>query len=284
MNRLEVLQFLSSFFTNLKKAGADSKEPELKSFLNLVLSLKQNEQLSIPVLRDLAALITGKNSNTPEMMKWANGAIRRRIDRRYQRLCRIQEELGRLDLQKAAPGISAEDYIFSRIDFSRYREIDKKAFEGFFIEGFADFDESLFKNNFRSEKEAIQTLIKGSYKKTEATYQLQWESPLILSIMRTLETSLETTPLFTIKETEAELRNLLDFVSGSGGYKALLPGMDLLYPHLISGLDDVRITHMDGMTTKLFVSSERELSGTFRPGNKPWTLVLIPDCLLQTAQ
>jgi len=161
--------------------------------------------------------------------------------------------------------------------------MDEKDFEDLFPEGLTDFGGAFFKKNFgRGEKE-IQSLIAESYKKTKGIYTLRTgvpgETTLIISIMRTLETSLETLPLFTAEETEEELKNLLEFVEGSSKKsprKEELPGVERLYPLLVSGLDNVLIRHKDGMTTKLFISPGGDLSGTFRPGNKPWTVVLIP--------
>ena len=102
--------------------------------------------------------------------------------------------------------------------------------------------------------------------------------------MRTLETSLQTVPLFSAGEITGELEKLLDFLDGAKekdrnsrehpGKAKLLPGMELLYILALLALDNVIITHEDGMTTKLFVSPAGDLSGTFRPGGKPWTLVL----------
>ena len=283
MNRLEVIGFLESFFAKLGNAaaaprGSSRQSPsgtELKPFLDLVLSLRRDLPLAIPLLRDLAGMAApGTNRDT--------GLIKRRIDRRFRRLCRIQEELSRLDLKKAAPAISQgtalEDFVFSRIDFARYRKMDEKEFDMLFPEGLTDFDETFFKKIYGIGREEIQSLVAGSYKKADGVYSIQRENPLILSVMRTLETSLETSPLFTARETEEELKNLLGFVgAGKGRSKGeLLPGMELLYPLLVSSLDNVSILHEDGMTTKLFISPKGDLSGTFRPGNKPWTLILIP--------
>ena len=273
MNRLEVIRFLESFFAELKIDGRTDIAP----FLKFILSLKQNLPLSISLLREIAFLAakadpenadSSRNQSTVE----AESILKRRIDRRYARLCRIQEELGRLDLKNASPGTSPEDFIFSQIDFTRYREIDEKEFEGLFAEGLKDFSDSFFLKNFGRKRAEVQSVIKESYKKTTGTYRIQREDPLILSIMRTLETSLETLPLFTFEEIQMELKNLLAFLGKGYG----IPDMELLYPLLVSSLDSVQISHEDGMTTNLFISAEGSLSGTFRPGNKPWTVVLIP--------
>ena len=261
LNRPEVLRFLESFFA----------EPlchaKCKPFLNLILSLKQDLGVSIPILRELAVLITGKETAERAC---TNGPLSGRINRIYYRLCRIQEELGRIDFKKAKPGVSPEDFVFSKIDFSRYREIIDKDFELFFLQGLGDYSEDFFLHNFRLGRNGIKSMVQDSYLKTGKTYKLQKETPLILSVIRTLETSLETLPLFTGEEIVTELKNLAAFVNGPK-----IRGMEKLYPLLVFGLDNVIFTHEDGMTTKLFISGEGELRGTFNPANKPWTRVLI---------
>jgi len=283
MNRPEARQFLGDFFAGPGDTGTASAGAELKPFLDLVLSLKQNLPLSIPLLRELAGLITDREQKSPGEVKQETGPILGRMDRRYQRLCRIQKELGRLDLKKAAqensPDTALEDYVFSRIDFSRYQTMNEKEFEFLVPGGLTDFSEAFFKKNFRLGRSELQSLIKRSYKKTDGVYRIQpadqWENSLILSVMRTLETSLETLPLFTAEEIQDETENLLGFVEGSAGKRSILPGMKRLYPLLVSGLDNVHITHADGMTTRLFISAGGDLSGTFQPGGKPWTVTLI---------
>ena len=236
----------------------------LKPFLHLVLSIREESSAAISILRELAAL--GTNAGP------INGFIKRRIDRIYFRLCRLQEEMSRLDFKKAKPGTSAEDYIFSRIDFSRYREIAEADFERFFLEGVADFPDSFYKNNFNIGKDETHSLIKQSYEKSNEMYKLKTESPLILSVMRTLEISLESSPLFTIEEIQGEL----NYLQGLVGANAKMPEAKILFSLLILSLENVSITHKDNMVTKLFISSPGELSGTFCPGGKAWTKVLIP--------
>ena len=276
LNRTEVIQFLASFFAGLEKPETDTPGTDLKPFLDLVLSLKQTLPLSIPLLRDLAALVNGK-TGLPA------GPVKKRIDRRYARLCRLQEELGRLDLKKAAPGVTPEDYIFSRIDFSRYRKMPEEEFDLLFPAGLTDFDEAFCKKNFGLERDKIQSAIEKNYTKEEGFYKMRRDNPLTLSIMRTLDTSLETSPLFTAEEIREELTNLLDFTGGGKTRGGLLPGMEKLYRQLALSLNGIVIAHGDAMTTKLFISPQGDLSGTFRPGNKPWTLVLIPEGMLHCA-
>ena len=269
MNRLEVNQFLKSFFASLKNRGTMPYRTTLKPFLDFIVSLKQDLPLSIPVLRDLALLETESGK--------ASGVLERRMERRYVRLCRVQGELGRLDLKKAAPGVSPEDYIFSQIDFSRYREIEEADFIFFFQEGITDFDESFFKKNFGLSSDEIRSLMGKSYDKVIETFRIKNENPLILSVMRTLETSLEDSPLFTAEEINTELRSLINYLGGNTVFSpAEIKNTGKLFSLLVLNLDSVIVTHRDGMETKLFISPRGDLSGIFRPGDKPWTRVLIP--------
>jgi len=200
------------------------------------------------------------------------GPVKKRIHRLYLRLCRLQEELGRLDLKKAKPnislGLSLEDYIFSNIDFSRYREINENYFTTLFSEGLTDFGEDFLSKNFKRGRNEIKTLIGQSYKKAEGAYMIGKESPLILSVMRTLETSLDTLPIFSLEEITEEL----DRIPAKYGGRE---NQEKLYSLLVTSLDGVIVTHDDGMTTKLSITASGELAGTFRPADKPWTLVLI---------
>ena len=275
LERIEIARFLKLFFAELEKAGRKTRPSDrvmLKPFQDLIVSLNRN--IPLPLLHDLAVLGTHGNAAAAGVTGNTAGIITRRINRCHYRLCRIQDELEQLDLKKAAPAISSgtavEDYIFSQINFYRYREMDGEDFELLFPEGLADYDETFFKKNFGPGGKEIQTMIEKNYKKINGQYKLQQEHPLILSIMRTLETSLENLPLFTAREIGAELENLLQY-TGTGG----IQGAKLLYPLLVYSLDNTQITHKDGMATKLFISPQGDLSGTFRPRNKPWTRVLI---------
>jgi len=298
----------------MEKDDPEFPEAEFKSFLDFILSLKKDLSLDIPLLRDLAALIVMKeisfseNNDLQKDLEKKNsvqknpvhkdpvlksplqkGPIQGKIDRLYRRLCRVQEELGRLDLKKGSPekeqGRVLEDIVFSGIDFSRYGALDEKDFENFFMEGLDDFNESIFIKNFGLKKEAVFSLLKRGYEKIPGSYRLSTglksgDIILIISVMRTLDTSPEMKELFEIRDIQKELRNLFSFleddprVPGSPLRPGII-GIKKLYRLLVSGLDNVQITHEDGMTTKLFVNSQLDLAGTFRPDNKPWTRVLI---------
>jgi len=238
----------------------------LKPFFDFILP----QPVSIPTLKELALFPTGAATASPE-----HGPLTSGIHRRYLRLCRLQGELAGLDFKKAKPGESLEDFIFSKIDFSRYREIEVSYFDTFFLEGLKDFSNAFYKEKFYLEKKEIQSMIETSYKKTEGLYRLQRENSMILSVMRTLETSLDDLPLFTPEEIGEELKRLPGFDSENPGpYSPEIRNVETLFPLLVLSLDGVVIRH-EGMETKLFVSAEGNLEGIFKPDNKPWTRVLL---------
>ena len=267
-----------SFTTAFMPRACMLKDPPLNRveairILNALFDFALTQPLSIPIIKELALFSAGTAQARLE-----TGPLKRGIHRRYLRLCRLQGELGRLDLKKAAPGVSLEDFVFSKIDFFRYREMEVNYFETLFLEGLKDFGEVFFREKFSLGKREVQSLIETNYTKTDNLYRLQRENSIILSVMRTLETSLEDLPLFTPEEISEELKKLSDF---SGGSRGSLPpevrNSDTLYPLLLLSLDNVVIVHEDGMETRLIFSAQGNLEGIFRPENKPWTRILIPN-------
>ena len=240
----------------------------LKPFLAYISSISESNPLyaSIPILRELTGMALNEE-------RAATGPVTKRIYRQYYRLCRLQEELGQLDLKKAKPSVSlgfnVEDYIFSNINFSRYKEINETYFVKLFAEGLEDFPDAFFWINFKQRRDDIKDLIERNYQKTEGIYKVKKESPLLLSVMRTLETSLETELPFSLGEIMEELGRIPAKYGGMENKKKI-------FWLLVSSLDGVIITHDDGMTTKLFITESGDLAGTFRPADKPWTLILIP--------
>ena len=97
------------------------------------------------------------------------------------------------------------------------------------------------------------------------------ENFVILSAMRMLETSLESVPLFTAAEITQEIESVPSAIQGK---------LRQLYPQLISALNNAAATHSDGTATTLSISQSGDLSGTFRPGGKAWTRLLVPAQLL----
>ena len=280
MKILEVNRFLKSFLSSLENRRPDYPEKVLKPFLDFIISLNQDLHFFIPILLELATL------KTNNVMDKAAGLLKRRIERRYLRLCRLQDELNHLNLKNAmlsretagaARQLSPEDYIFSQIDFSRYREIGERDFGLFFPEGIKDFGDDFLKRQLGLDRSGILSLIERSYEKVHRNYRIKQESPLILSVMRTLETSLEDLPLFSAREIKLELRSLLCYFGG--GFISSpeeIENIYMLYSLLVYNLDNIFITQQDGSKTKLFISPNGELSGTFMPDGKPWTRELIP--------
>jgi hypothetical protein len=239
----------------------------LKPFFDFILP----QPVSIPLLRELAFLSTGTISAGFELVLLTRG-----IHRRFLRLCRLQGELAGLDLKKAEPGVSLEDFVFSKIDFSRYKEIEVDYFQRLFLEGLKDFSDAFFKEKFYLDKNEVQSMIETDYKKTEGIYRLQRENSMILSVMRTLETSLEDLPLFTPEEISEEVKKIPGFDSGNlGAFSPEIQNVEMLFQLLVLSLDGVVIRGED-METRLAISAEGNLEGVFRPDNKPWTRILIP--------
>lgn len=238
-----------------RKAGED------RTGLDILENLPQDPALA-PLLRDLAA----------GPVKGFTGVIQKRLDRRYARLCAVQEELGKLNSRQPGQETSFEDFVFSGTDFSRYAVIGAEHFE-LYTSGLDDYGDAFFARNFRLSREEAAGAIAGSYKKTNAGYCLLKPGPLILSLMRTLETSLEMVPLLCEEEILGELKAIYAFL-GAGPFPPGSAGN--FFRFLVRRLDQVTVIHHDKRETKLFVSPEGGLSGIFRPQGKPWTLSLIP--------
>jgi hypothetical protein len=199
--------------------------------------------------------------------------LRRRIESRYRRICFVHRELAKLDAAAGESGIpgssvkdtpdggtvrngSFEDFVFSRIDFSVYKKIEAEEFCLLFDEGLADYEESFFRKAFAMNREKVRETIRHSYIRVGPFYVCKSANPLLLSIMRTLHTSLEFAPLVTGN----------DAVDAEG---------------LGAALDGVVIRHHDGMETRLFMK-DSSLYGTFHPMNKAYT-VMLGTCLASSS-
>ncbi|MCL2602674.1 MAG: hypothetical protein FWD91_07680, partial [Treponema sp.] len=234
MNKIELRRFFNTLFEGLSAPGA------------------------VPLLLDIADAAVGQS-------RGGGGALYRRMERLYARLCRLQGELSHLDLKKARLGATLgiagyktlEDFAFSSIDFSRYRLIPAENFESLFPESLTDFDDSFFRKSFGVSRQAVKIIIEKSYEKTDGGYRLRHESALILSAMRALETSLNTVPLFTAANIAAELRSLpaVQVSLPQAPAAQAPPDIKRLCQLVVRTLDNAEITHHDGATTKLFISA-----------------------------
>jgi hypothetical protein len=233
--------------------------------------------------------------------------IRRRIESRYRRIRFVYQELAKVDAKirtdgappagsggipgsggaagpggsggaaygGAAYGGSFEDLVFSTIDFSVYRKIDAEEFLLLFNEGLEDFDETFYQKAFKTDRETIRKTISRFYLKAGPFYICRKTNPLILSIMRSLHTSLEFAPLLGP-----------DDIAGNSTEKA---EQAKRYGAIIAALDGVVIRHDDGMETRLFTrgpetdakteekarASGALLWGTFHPFGKAHTVSLL---------
>ncbi|MDR3167657.1 MAG: hypothetical protein LBT93_06915, partial [Treponema sp.] len=264
---------VARFLGALKNTPCDPAS--VRVFLLCLRSLPAN----IPILKNIAGLIRG---GPPE------GIITGRLERRYRRIRFVQEELGKLDFSQARPGTAFEDFIFSRIDFSVYDKIDERTFHLLYETGPDDYGDAFFEKNFSRSRGEIGDIIHRSYKKIGPLYYMlrgkTSPSPLLLSIMRTLQSSLEFRPLLSREEVLNECNGLIRFLSekaGGGGSACpvrLYPGethnqpgppaayavpgkeaffylaqsFGTLFRCILSCLDQVSLTHDDGTETRLF--------------------------------
>ena len=199
--------------------------------------------------------------------------VRRRLESRYRRILFVHKELAKIDRaakqavsenarNRTVPGGSFEDFVFNRIDFSVYKKIDADEFRLLFDEGLADYSDAFYQKNFAMDRGAVHRIITGAYIKAGPFYLCKSAGPLLLSIMRTLHTSLDFAPLLLAGEAgdPAQLRKAAELLDGQV------------------------IRHQDGMETKLFipdakaaVQSEGDslLCGTFHPLGKACTMGLL---------
>jgi hypothetical protein len=215
--------------------------------------------------------MNGKAVNAAEALV---NTVRQRIESRYRRIRFVHQELAKLDAAaKENAGNAAslsngsfEDFVFSRIDFSVYKKIDAEEFRLLFDEGLADYDEAFFRKAFNLSRDDVRSTIARSYIRVGPFFVSKSSGPLLLSIMRTLHSSLEFAPL--LDAGDVPVREQLLAVAGV--------------------LDNIVIRHDDGMETRLFVPKADEstapstpagtaiLCGTFHPLNKAYTITLIP--------
>jgi hypothetical protein len=213
--------------------------------------------------------------------------IRRRIESRYRRILFVHEELDRLNAlaklepsaKKTKPDIdnsgngslsnnqlskrSFEDFVFSRINFSVYKKIDTEEFNLLFRDGLFDYDDPFYMKFFAMNREETAKIINESFVKAGPVYLCKKSGPLLLSIMRTLHTSLDFAPLLGSAD-----------IPDNEGIKAAA-----------GVLDGLVIKHDDGMETNLFIPKQEDnnpnvqstalLCGTFHPLGKACTITLI---------
>jgi hypothetical protein len=235
----------------------------------------------MPILTEIADISIGKTAGPA-------GSLWKRLDRRYARVCVVHSELNKLNFRNAKPGTGFDDFIFQQTDFDFYKQISAENFVLFYIEGLDDYDESFYKKNFMMDREKLKALIGRSYSPAGDSYvckTLNGEvNPLLLGIVRTLHTSLEFLPLIGKEELHEETAVLIRFLQSRSAIDEetaanLSAGFPALFGGLLRALDGAVVTHLDTMKTTLSVKVENgkpALYGTFRPGNKAFTIPLVP--------
>jgi hypothetical protein len=240
----------------------DRKAVFIEAYQNVLQNLPTDPALPLPLLREFAG--------HPAVVPLKNGLLWKRLERRYLRLCAVQEGLGRLDFKKAGGGASFDDFVFSQTDFSRYGKIPESRFI-LYTEGLEDFEGNFFTKNFRMSRAETETAVNRSFKKIGGLYCLIRPSPVILAVLRTLETSTETLPLLRPEEILAEMKALYEYLNEGPFPAGSISGF---FSYLAGRLDNTAVIHTDGMETRLFIDKNGNLAGIFKPGGKAWTLVL----------
>lgn len=287
---------LRLFFITLKNQGFEGRVPQ---FLMDLEELGEEAANSFPILMDIHRMIPGKSLNVEGEASW--GPLRKGIHRRYSRIRFVHRELGKLDFSKARPGADFRDFVFEQIDFSVYRLISPEDFELFSGDGLLDFGDDFFQEAFHLDRAGTAALIRGAYHSQGAYFALRDEkllyNPLLMSVMRTLHTSLNFAPLFTAEGVLKECIALAGYLEGRppapgeaavgrDAYFHLAQNFGAIYPRILQALDGAVLTHRDGAKTLLSAKSEEAssrdaqgrrgltLMGIFNPGAKPYTIAL----------
>jgi 8-oxo-dGTP pyrophosphatase MutT (NUDIX family) len=259
--------------------------PWVRQLLRDLGTLPADVRRELPLLFDIAVLCAA--SGAPPA-SW--GPVRQGLNRRYLRIRFVQGELERLDFNKAAPGAAFNDFVFDQIDFSMYKKIPEEEFTLFSGGGLEDFDPSFFERAFRLSREKAGLLINAAYTRIGGFYYVKQEkllaNPLIMAILRNLQTSLEFGPLFTAGALQRECAALLRFLEDGSEVPGTRPeaafylseGFDRFFAALIRALHGSGLTHSDGMRTDLSAVHEAgglTLKGTFHPQGKGYTIPLV---------
>jgi hypothetical protein len=220
------------------------------------------------------------------------GPLGARLNRRYIRVRTVQDELGKLDFEKARPGAALDDFVFEQTDFSVYKKIDAGEFN-LFSAGLEDYDDDFYAGTFRMGREKTGALINSAYKRIGAFYYINQEkhlhNPLLMAVMRTLHTSLAFRPLVSGEELRDEFTAVVQYLAANKvieekTFSPALQNFNAVYYDFLKLLDGSAVLHADGMVTALAAGSVTEaasaggagiaLKGIFHPRNKAYTMCL----------
>jgi hypothetical protein len=198
------------------------------------------------------------------------GLLGARLDRRYRRIRTIQDELEKLNFDKAKPGAALDDFVFEQTDFSTYKKIVAEDFS-LFTDGLDDFHDSFYVKSFGMDRKKIEAVINAAYKRIGVFYYITQEkhlhNPLLMAVMRTLHTSLAFKPLFTEEEVRAEFVDVVRYLTGhkvvdAKTFLPLIEDFNAVYSGLLGSLDGSAVLHDDGMITTFAVEPENNAALT----------------------
>jgi hypothetical protein len=243
-----------------------------------------------PLLLGIASLSAASGGGPAALPADRAGPLGVRLNRRYLRVRAVQDELGKLDFEKAKPGAALDDFVFEQTDFSRYKKIAAEDFS-LFSAGLEDYDADFYAGSFRMNRERTGTVIHAAYRRIGAFYYLNQEkhlhNPLLMAVMRTLHTSLAFRPLLTGEELKAEFAGVVQYLIANNvvdgkTFSPALQNFSAVYCDLLKLLDGSAVIHADGMVTVLAVEPPAEtvsegipvLKGIFHPRDKAYTMRL----------
>jgi hypothetical protein len=244
------------------------------------LEASEEIPLTLPLLgelRDFKAALAGRGTKAENASR--TGA---KLERRYRKLCCVQESLEKIDFKKIKPGQGFEDFMLGQTDFSFYASLDEETFSGLFIDGLEDYPGLFFTSAFRTDREGIRKLLLESYAARAGKRELAKKNLFILSVMRTLHSSLDFGPLWSKERVLAEFKEVLFFfkehrIIGVRPLSLLKERGDEVFLCLLSLFHHTEWRHKDGKGTRLFLAPRQEyicLCGTFTPGGKAHSLSL----------
>jgi hypothetical protein len=250
---------INLFFLGLKNQDLDA----LGALLD---ALGTSVEPPLPVMRGIAGLRKKPPASPVESPYEPGNILAERLLRRYLRIRAVQDTLTALDFKKAGPRAGLDDFVFSQIDFSVYKKIPEDDFAPFSRPGLDDFEDSFFKP-FSLDREAAASMIGWAYQKTGGFFEIREDRllghPLLMSLMRSLQTSTAFVPLLSREELFTECVHLAR-------------GFGPVFTLFLRALDGAMVEHPDGASTDLSVRTDKGLTlrGTFHPRGKAYTITL----------
>jgi hypothetical protein len=236
----------------------------LKPFLTALPVLP----LDLPLLQGIGKYLSGDTNNI----------VTKNIDRRYRRIAFVQQSLEKINFSKAKPDSKFEDFIFAQSDFSIYEKIDAETFQCFYIDGLDDLSDDFFTRILSRNKSEIQNIISARFKLVDGFY-VSDGNPFLISILRSIHTSLDFAPFPNQNQCYSELEKLLEFLQKNVNlpdrfFQYLAQEEDDLFCALLGLFDKTEIMHRDGMKSRFVFGEENGNAALFivyHPHGKAYT-------------